>query len=247
MRPHEYHVLAALEGKHWWYRALRRRLLAKLEQEARRKNRPLRVFDAGCGTGAWLGVLSLHKDIQAAEGCDLHPLAVGYAQARGLKVERRSVNALGGLPADWDVVCSIDVLYHREVDPQRALEGMAALLAPGGMLLLNVAAMPCLSRPHDDNVMGARRYLPTGLRKSVEAAGLHTETLCYWNSWLTPFLWVAIRLGERPRTGEASALQQPPGWLNESLNGVLEMEGRLAPMLPLPWGSSLLLTARKSP
>ena len=50
MQESEYHPMAALEERHWWYRSLRSRVLARLEAEAGRLGRPLEVFDAGCGT-----------------------------------------------------------------------------------------------------------------------------------------------------------------------------------------------------
>ncbi len=88
----------------------------------------------------------------------------------------------------YDAVISLDVLYHRQVDPPRALAGMAAMLRPGGLLLINVAAMPCLERRHDRRVMGGRRYLADGLGRQVRAVGLQPESVSYWNSWLTPLL-----------------------------------------------------------
>jgi SAM-dependent methyltransferase len=251
MQPQEYHTLAAMEEQHWWYRALHRRLLARLAREARRRGRPLRVFDAGCGTGGLLQILSRRADVAEAEGCDLHPLALSYARSRGVKVRWCSVNELQALPSGWDLVCSVDVLYHREVTPSHALAGMAALLAPGGVLLLNVAAMPCLARRHDVLVMGGRRFLPAGLRRHVEASGLAVEELRYWNVWLTPLLWLRVRLDtlggavSSPQEPAASDLRLPPPWLNHGLGVLLELERRLAPVLPQPWGSSLLLVARK--
>jgi SAM-dependent methyltransferase len=251
MQPQEYHTLAALEERHWWYRALHRRLLERLAREARHRGRPLRVFDAGCGTGGLLRLLTQLADVAEAEGCDLHPLALSYARSRGVKVRRCSVNELEALPVGWDLVCSVDVLYHREVTPSQALAGMAALLAPGGLLLLNVAAMPCLARRHDVLVMGARRFLPAGLRQQVEASGLAVEELRYWNVWLTPLLWLRVRLDSllgpaiSPQDPAASELTLPPPWLNRGLGVLLELERRLAPVLPQPWGSSLLLVARK--
>jgi len=251
MQPREYEVMAALEQGHWWYRALRRRLLERLEREAHRRGRPLQVFDAGCGTGGLLQELGRRPEIARAEGCDLHPLALDHARARGLAVRRCSVNELDEVPAGWDVVLSVDVLYHRQVIPERAMAGMAGLLAPGGLLLLNVAAMPCLARRHDQRVMGARRFLPDGLRLLATAAGLRTEELTYWNSWLTPPLWLWLRLQRLAASGvegdgdAPSELTLPPVWLNGSLEKLLELERRLARLLPLPWGSSLLLAARK--
>lgn len=258
MQPQEYHTLAALEEQHWWYRALRRRLLSRLQREAGQQRRPLRVFDAGCGTGGLLRLLSQRPEVATAAGCDVHPLALAYARSRGLTVRQLSVNELATLTERWDLVCSIDVLYHREVSPRRALEGMANLLVPGGALLLNVAAMPCLARRHDMRVMGARRFLAAGLRQLVEASGLEVEEILYWNTWLTPLLWLRIQLEgleqrlhsqaepDGHQDGAArSELQLPPAWLNRGLAAVLELERRLQPWLPLPWGSSLLLLARK--
>lgn len=251
MQPQEYHTLAAVEEQHWWFRALRRRLLARLEREARRQGRPLRVFDAGCGTGGLLRLLTRRADVAEAEGCDFHPLALSYARSRGVKVRWCSVNELQTLPSGWDLVCSVDVLYHREVTPSHALAGMAALLAPGGVLLLNVAAMPCLARRHDVQVMGGRRFLPAGLRRQVEASGLAVEELHYWNIWLTPLLWLRIRMEtllQPPAALQepaATELRPPPPWLNHGLGILLELERRFAPLLPQPWGSSLLLVARK--
>ncbi len=251
MQPQEYHTLALLEERHWWYQALHRRLLARLAREARQRGRALRVFDAGCGTGGLLRLLASRTDVAEAEGCDLHPLALAYAGSRGAKVRQCSVNELQGLPAGWDLVCSVDVLYHQQVVPSLALAGMASLLAPGGVLLLTVAAMPCLARRHDVQVMGARRFLPAGLRQQVNASGLAVEELRYWNVWLTPLLWLRIRLETllRPTAAvqdpAASDLTLPPPWLNRGLGALLELERRLTPVLPQPWGSSLLLVARK--
>jgi hypothetical protein len=145
----------------------------------------------------------------------------------------------------WDVLFSIDVLYHQEVSPHTALVEMTSLLAPGGLLLLNVAAMPCLSRDHDRSVMGSRRFLPGELQRLMQSAGLQIIEISYWNSWLTPLLWLQIQWHKLVRVHRKSGLQLPPAWLNYSLEILLDLERRLAPRLALPWGSSLLLSARK--
>ena len=160
MQEREVHALAAVEHRHWWYRSLHRRVLRLLRQEARRLGRPLVVFDAGCGTGGLLQELKHQPFLAGAAGCELDPVALAYCHQRGLPVESLSVNALDRCPHRYDVVLSMDVLYHQGVKPAVALRGMAQLLRPGGLLLLNVAAMPCLRRPHDGRVMGVRRFRP---------------------------------------------------------------------------------------
>jgi len=248
MQDQEYHVLAALEQRHWWYRSLRRRVVERLQREASRQGHALKVFDAGCGTGGMLAELQAQASIASTAGCDLHPLALTYARERGLQVAERSVNELPVGDALYDAVISLDVLYHRQVDPPRALAGMAAMLRPGGLLLINVAAMPCLERRHDRRVMGGRRYLADGLGRQVRAVGLQPESVSYWNSWLTPLLWLQTRLeGLLPEgdDNQNSDLTLPPIWINNLLISLLQWEERVSSSLPLPWGSSLMLLARR--
>ena len=110
--------------------------------------------------------------------------------------------------------------------------------------------------------MGGRRLLPGPLRQLAAAGGLEVEHLGYWNCWLTPVVWLQGRLevllasrkkarasqscieptAERP---EESDVQLPPAWLNQALVILLRLEERCAGILPLPWGSSLLLSARR--
>ena len=261
MQESEYHAMAALEERHWWYRSLRSRVLDRLEAEARRLGRPLEVFDAGCGTGGLLLALRGQPWIAAASGCDGHPVALAYARSRGLTVTEASVNDLGIGPGHFDVVLSMDVIYHREVIPAAAMAAMASRLRPGGLLLLNTAAMPCLWRDHDRRVMSGRRLLPGPLGRLAADGGLKVEYLGYWNSWLTPLLWLQGRLEALGRsdtappapTGTAlvseaaqgSDVQLPPPWLNRALVMLLRLENRCTGILPLPWGSSLMLCARR--
>ena len=263
MQEAEYHAMAALEERHWWYRSLRSRVLARLAAEARHQGHPLEVFDAGCGTGGLLLALQGQPWIAAARGCDSHPVALHYARSRGLKVVEGSVNDPGIDHNRFDVVLSMDVLYHRQVQPAAAMAAMVSRLRPGGLLLLNAAAMPCLRREHDRRVMGGRRFLPSQLRHLASDAGLAVEELGYWNSLLTPLLWLQSRLerwappkpvtaladpaaGSDPaEDGEDSDVRLPPTWLNRALTILLRWEERCTTVLPLPWGSSLLLSARR--
>ena len=247
MQESEYHAMAALEERHWWYRSLRSRVMTRLEAESRRLGRPLEVFDAGCGTGGLLLALRGQPWIAAASGCDCHRLALAYARSRGLTVSEASVNDPGIGPGRFDVVLSMDVIYHREVIPAAAIAAMASRLRPGGLLLLNTAAMPCLWRDHDRRVMGGRRLLPGPLGQLAAAGGLKVESLGYWNSWLTPLMWLQGRLEAlRPsETAQGSDVQLPPPWLNRALVMLLQLEESCTGILPLPWGSSLMLSARR--
>ena len=249
MQDAEYHVLAEQEGRHWWYRSLRQRVLVRLRREARDRGRPLTVFDAGCGTGGLLQALALETAVADCRGCDASPVALRYCRVRGLPVSAVSVHDLANWPERFDVVLSMDVLYHQDVDPPRAMAAMARLLHPGGLLLLNVAAMPCLARRHDRRVLGARRFRAVELRQLAASSGLAVDSLGYWNSWLMPLVWLQARLERKEPEPAAepadSAVQPPPAMINRLLIVLLNLEEQVSRLLPLPWGSSLLLQARR--
>lgn len=254
MLKQEYNILSAVEQQHLWFKTLQLLVLRQLEQESRSLGRPLCVFDAGCGTGFLLLRVREEPFVSVAEGCELNTVALAYARSRGLRVEEHSVNCLESWPRQYDVVHWIDVSYHQNIDPVRSLRGMAALLSPGGLLLVNVAAMPCLARGHDHRVMGARRFLLAGLRRLCQPNGLAVENLRYWSNWLTPMLWLQRRLIEvlsgsrtavRRQTAKCSGLLLPPPWLNRMLEGLLQLEMICSTILPLPFGSSLFVRTRK--
>jgi hypothetical protein len=96
--------------------------------------------------------------------------------------------------------------------------------------------------------MGGRRYLADGLGRQVRAVGLQTESVSYWNSWLTPLLWLQTRLEallQEADDNQNSDVSLPPIWINNLLIGLLQLEERVSSRLPLPWGSSLMLLARR--
>jgi hypothetical protein len=95
--------------------------------------------------------------------------------------------------------------------------------------------------------MGGRRLLPGPLGRLAADAGLKVEHLGYWNSWLTPLLWLQGRLEAMgpSETAQGSDVQLPPPWLNRALVMLLRLEERCAGILPLPWGISLMLSARR--
>jgi hypothetical protein len=145
------------------------------------------------------------------------------------------------------VVLCLDVLVHRNVNPGAATAVLASLLKPGGLLVINVASMSSLRRDHDSAVHGARRFLMPELRNLIQSNSLDVEKLHYWNSWLTPLLWLKLRLagGTTHPSHEYSELELPLNGLNSCLSGLLWLEHQVNRWAPLPFGSSLFLQARK--
>jgi len=112
-------------------------LSARQVQRWIREVRGLRVLDVGCGYRASLAVhfAALGARVTALDLA----LAPDLAQVPGLvAVEGQLPNVLEGQPeAGWELIVCLSVLEHLW-DPELALREMYRLLAPGGLLLVNV-------------------------------------------------------------------------------------------------------------
>jgi len=117
MEPDEYGNIFALEESYWWYRGLRelaarelRRFLAEAPgrntvPDGAARSRPLRILDAGCGTG---GMLLRLEDLGSVHGLDFSPLAVAYAaRRRPWPLVRGSVSRLPYREGSFDAVVSL--------------------------------------------------------------------------------------------------------------------------------------------
>jgi SAM-dependent methyltransferase len=248
MQPAEYDTLRALEDQHWWYAVLHRLVLRALLEGGLPPH--AKVLDAGCGTGGMLDFLSGQKHKLAVHGIDASAMAVRHCHERGLtNVGLGTVHELPFADETFDVVLSLDVLYHDGVNDSRALAEMRRVMKPGGLLVLNLPAFECLRGSHDAAVCGVRRYRSCHVRSLLESHSLHADMIHYWNSWLfLPLLvwrrWSRQRL--RNGSGITSDLELPPAWLNRWLVTVGQTDARLCRWLRIPLGSSVFAVARKT-
>ena len=129
----------AIEDERWalmrWMRRRkmqRRRALVEHYSGASRG----RVLDVGCATGIFL-----HEMAQAgweAVGVELTPEAAEYARRRfGLEVFTGQLEEAPLAEGTFDAVTFWDVLEHT-YSPRRTLKRSAALLKPGGIVVINI-------------------------------------------------------------------------------------------------------------
>jgi SAM-dependent methyltransferase len=242
MEDREFVRMALLEDVFWWYRGLRRIVRTLLEPHLPER-RPLRILDAGCGTGGFLREI---RDLGLACGVDVSEQALRLARQRGLTgLARASVEALPVATASQDVVVSLDVLYHRGVrSEERALAELVRCLRPGGLLLLNLPAYEWLRSAHDEAIHTARRYTRSRVRRLLEAHPLRILKLSHWNTLLLP-LAVLVRLLRRGSGESDSDVRPLPGWLNTALEQFPYLEARWLRRGSLPAGLSVVALARK--
>ena len=238
MEPAEYRLMDQAEAGMWWYRALHARIADALRATHGR------VLDAGCGTGGLLARLSANPAL------DLHGLeyeataAARAAQKSGARIVRGSINALPFADASFAAVVSADVLCHAAVDPQAALAELRRILAPGGLLILNMPSYQWLMSAHDHAVHNARRTTATALAQDLHEAGFAQPRARYWNTLLLPLMILQRKLLNRGNHGETvSDVAAFPPLVDATFHALTELERRLP--VPLPAGGSVLATARK--
>ena len=231
----------------WWYRGLRLYLAdaflrARLPPEAS-------VLDAGCGSGANMVLIS--NTWARVAGCDLAEEAVALARARGPKrVFVADVNALPFRDGAFDCVLSADVFEAREVDEPRAVAELARVTRRGGQIIVVVAAYQFLLSAHDRAVHSVRRYTKTRARRAFAIPGLEVVRARYlFGVFLLPI--VIFRLVRRLRpvasrgTGPRSDLFTPPAPVNSLLYSLVILERLVARLIPIPFGTTILLELRR--
>jgi SAM-dependent methyltransferase len=249
MLPHEYHTMCRVEDSYWWYQVLREEVVKDVVCRFP-PDKPCKLLDAGCGTGGMLYTLrKTHPEWQAM-GLDRSSVAVHYCQQRGFAdVILGSVDEMPFPTASFDVVLSLDVLYHREVLQDRALSEMARVLKPGGLLILNLPAFDVLRGRHDAAVHGMRRYTVKAIWKLLGPIDFKLEAAFCWNAWLFfPLLsWrLLTRLLSAPGEIETkSDLSALPAKINALLAAIGKLDFMLCRLLHLPLGTSVYSVGRK--
>jgi SAM-dependent methyltransferase len=236
----------SLEQWHWWFRGRQRILESVLSRELPRKL-PLRIVSIGCGPADGLAWLSRFTESHGwIVGLDSDPL-----HARRLGEVEYVIGNAKEIPlakSTFDLVLMLDVLEHLD-DDALALREAARLLAPDGLLLVTVPALPSLWGGQDVVSNHHRRYTRRSLRGTFRAADVATPRVSYFNALLFPPIaavrWTrrAIGLGARARTDFDDSR---PGLINEILAGLFALERHWIGRLPMPAGVSLLATARAS-
>jgi SAM-dependent methyltransferase len=234
-----------LEDWYWWFVA-RREAALRFTEDFRPRRQPLRVLDAGCGTGALLDRLEERVGTEVY-GLDFSGQALAYTRQRG---HRHLVQAdLTRLPfpdGTFDVITALDVVEHIRED-EGALREVNRVLRPGGVLLVSVPAFRFLWGPHDIALQHFRRYTTGELGRLMRRTGFRVSKLTYLLALLFP-AFVAQRLLTKLRpTAEnpQAQLVQVSKAVNRFLIRLQGAELAIARRLSLPFGATVFCVAQK--
>ena len=236
---------AAAEDRHFWFLGLRRFATLMLDR-ALPPHRPLRILDCGTGTGRNLDWLQTYG---WAVGVERSPTGLAVARARGRRVVAGDVRSLPVRSGAFDLATSFDVIYSLDDEGERcALDEMYRALAPGGILLVNAAALDILRGSHSALAHEQRRYTTTRLRAKLERAGFEVVRMSYTNFATLP-ITLGVRLMQRAighgREAGETEMSVPMAPVNAILATALAAEAAVLRLVPLPAGSSVMCVARK--
>jgi 2-polyprenyl-3-methyl-5-hydroxy-6-metoxy-1,4-benzoquinol methylase len=236
-----YGRMREVEDRHWWFRGRRGIVTQTLADLG--LSRSCQILDAGCGTG---GNLELLSGFGTTTGMEADDEALAFASERGSAAVMKGYLP-DGMPSfgrKFDLVVLLDVLEHIDRD-RESLAALRTVMQPGAHVLITVPAFSFLWSKHDEIHHHKRRYVKSSLQSVIEAAGLKTIRMTYFNTVLFPLI-AAVRLKERylPPQDAMGELTVPGAAVNGVLESVLRFEGGVLRRVGLPFGVSLLAIAR---
>lgn len=246
MNAEEYANLAKVEPAHWYYAGKREFVRVWLMRVRPPKASDL-LLDCGAGTGLFAAEMAAHCRVMVL---DDHEEALRMLRAR---FAPEQIICLAGdqvpLPdAALEYVTALDVLEHTP-DDAAVVRGFHRLLKPGGVAVVTVPASMALWSDWDVGLHHFRRYTRPQLRRLFPAPQWEIVHVNYTNVPVYPAVWLLRRWrrwfpAKTPATPAVRVEDRvPAGWLNRLLRAQfvrLALAG-----LPMPFGVSLILVARK--
>lgn len=244
MDTSEYKNIFESEKEHFYYRSVHDLVISLTRKHLADKTQ-LQILDAGCGTG---GLAIKLQDRGTVSAVDMHPEALKYSRQRGIDAVEGSVEDLPFADNSFDLVTSVDVIYHRAVkDDVQALRQFARVLKCGGTLIMRVPARPELYSSHDELVWTERRYKSRELKKKLKAAGLQPLQVSYCHSALYLPALAKTSLEKITGTKPHSGVKETSALVNNLCTSILKLESKLLSLgMAMPVGLGLIAVARKS-
>lgn len=207
-------------------------------------NKPIKILDIGAGSGSNYELLT---NFGAVTGIEPSPIAVKLAIHKG--ITDLVVASAEQIPFENDtfnLVTLMDVLEHLP-DENKALSEAYRVLSKEGRIFVTVPALKILWTNHDAINNHYRRYSKREITEILEAAGFQIEKISFYFLTAFPFYLTRSLLEKRGLLNKRNLdyLSLPNLLINQSIFMILAIEARILKYISLPFGSSLVVVAKK--
>ena len=241
--------LFEMEKRHFYYLGRREMILDILRNNVQNLTN-LNMLEIGCGNGSIMTYL-MGNNVKI-EGGDIFMEALRHCRQQTKRINLYRLDILC-LPfdSDFDIIGAFDVLEHIAND-DKAITEMNNALRPGGYLILTVPAYQFLWSNFDESAHHQRRYNKNELIAKLETKGFTIRKTSYFMFFLFPLLAI-IRLIGRNRITKNKTEAALNTYLevktfpiiNDIFLAFLRLEKWLMKYANLPFGTTLLVVARK--
>jgi hypothetical protein len=166
-------------------------------------------------------------------------------------VFQADLNSVTLRAGEYDVITSIDTLYHQWIESEsKVLESFFHALKPGGVLILNLVAFEQLRSSHDIAVHTRKRYTRREALDLLQSCGFRVKSATYRLGFL--FLPIAaarvlrrvLHAAELPEN-VPSDVTVPNPFLNRLLLWLARQENRFLLSGRMPVGTSIFIVAER--
>jgi ubiquinone/menaquinone biosynthesis C-methylase UbiE len=248
--PEYYQQLYNLEREHWWCRGMREIASSILDKKISQPL-PIKVLDAGCGTGLFLEWLKQYTSEQVI-GVDISKEALSFCQRnKGVNTYQASVVELPFASESFGLITCNDVLQHVPSKDIEVLKEFYRVLKPGGLLYLRTNAEQRFAAK-DDLSADYHRYSFTELEEKAKTLNFQILRATYVNS--VPSVIADLRNYLQSKRTHSSnngysglVMRVPPFGLNQVLYLFLKVEAFYLNRQnrPIPFGHSLVFLLQK--
>lgn len=231
------------EKSHAWYLGTRKLMTSLIQNHLTPESK---ILDTGCGTGGTLVFLK-DRGYKNIYGIDNSRYAIQLCRKR--KIENVKLGNINKIPYKnnvFDAVICMDVLYHKGVNPGKAVKEIYRVLKIGGIYYSQEPAYTWLKSRHDIAIETSTRFTKEKLIKIISSEGFNRIKVTYFNLiFFAPIVLVRLKnILIKPRKID-SDVKKLPKFLNLALLFALRLESVAIKYFNLPFGVSVISLWRK--
>jgi SAM-dependent methyltransferase len=239
-------AIQAQYSGHFWYIYRNQVILSTISKHFNGLNKNKQIIELRAGAGNVCGYLKQQGyQIDASDMYESALPALKNQADHAFKYDIVKDKILDKYKGQYDLVIMADLIEHLD-DPVAALIKAGAFLRPAGKLLITVPALRLLWTRSDKDWGHKKRYERASLIQELNKAGYQVMEINYFMLVPAIIIFIMRRLGQLQESNDIANKEMARSINFNGLMGKLSQGERfLAKYIKLPFGSSLIVVARK--